>query len=107
MAQQAGVSPVRIFVTVSGSELNRNTSWRKTFRSLLEKIFLTPHPGGGNAVVLSLHKSGEPELHLRVGYRGSRPAPPLLRSRISPCSADRRVDPVPPRRLPHRLAFNR
>ncbi|KAL8566923.1 hypothetical protein ACOMHN_008780 [Nucella lapillus] len=41
-----------------------------------------------------------------VGYRGSRPAPPLLRSRISPCSADRRVDSVPPRRLPHRLAFN-
>ncbi|KAL8608345.1 hypothetical protein ACOMHN_042212 [Nucella lapillus] len=42
-----------------------------------------------------------------VGYRGSRPAPPLMRSRISPCSVDRRVDPVPPRRLPHRLAFNR
>ncbi|KAL8620433.1 hypothetical protein ACOMHN_066744 [Nucella lapillus] len=46
------------------------------------------------------------ELHPGVGYRGSRPAPPLLRSRISPCSADRRVDSVPPRRLPHRLAFN-
>ncbi|KAL8578693.1 hypothetical protein ACOMHN_045682 [Nucella lapillus] len=30
-----------------------------------------------------------------------------MRSRILPCSVDRRVDPVPPRRLPHRLAFNR
>ncbi|KAL8576450.1 hypothetical protein ACOMHN_049017 [Nucella lapillus] len=29
-----------------------------------------------------------------------------MRSRMSPCSTDRRVDPVPPRRLPHRLAFN-
>ncbi|KAL8591386.1 hypothetical protein ACOMHN_022193 [Nucella lapillus] len=44
------------------------------------------------ACVLSLHNSEEPELHPGVGYRGSRPAPPLLRSRISPCEMDRRVD---------------
>ncbi|KAL8583181.1 hypothetical protein ACOMHN_053694 [Nucella lapillus] len=80
-------------------------NWRKTFLSLLKENF-TPHPGGGNIIVLPLHKSGEPELHPGVGYRGSRPAPPLLRSHISPCSVDRRVDSVPPRRLPHRLAFN-
>ncbi|KAL8615588.1 hypothetical protein ACOMHN_016165 [Nucella lapillus] len=81
-------------------------NWRKSLLSLLEEI-LTPHPGGDNAVVLSLPKTGDPELHPGIGYRGSRPAPPLLRSRISPCSVDRRVDSVPPRRLPHRLAFNR
>ncbi|KAL8572746.1 hypothetical protein ACOMHN_030328 [Nucella lapillus] len=80
-------------------------NWRKTFLSLLEENS-TPHPGGGKTVVLPLHKSGEPELHPGFGHRGSRPAPPLLRSRISTCSVDRRVDSVPPRRLPHRLAFN-
>ncbi|KAL8585559.1 hypothetical protein ACOMHN_046219 [Nucella lapillus] len=64
---------------------------------------LTSNPPDRTLLQLEENQSSTPG----VCYRGSRPSPPLMKSHISPCSKDRHVDPVPPRRLPQSLAFNR